>query len=198
MRSRFARPASTTLRRSSTCSASIRTGSARRGPSTSTCSFGMRTSEVRLEAALTDTTTFSTVPGEQDPPSASIGFVTGGYLEMLNRRVTLGRTLAPGDDAPGSPPAIVVSYLTWARAARGRPVHRRQTHLVERHTGDDRRRRGQRIQRQPAVGARRMGAGLRVITRCWAAPRSVLVPRRRPPWSDAWRAASRSPRPKPP
>jgi putative ABC transport system permease protein len=86
------------------------------------------TSDVKLEAALTDTTTFSTMPGEQDPPSASIGFVTGGYLEMLNRRVTLGRTLAPGDDAPGTPPAVVVSYLTWARrlgadpSIVGRPI----------------------------------------------------------------------------
>ena len=77
---------------------------------------------VKLAASITEATAFASQPGEADPPSATISFVTGEYLGMLNRRVTLGRTLMPADDRPGAPPVVVVSYLAWARRLDGDPA----------------------------------------------------------------------------
>ena len=44
---------------------------------------------------------------------ASLNFVSGGYLGILNGRVARGRTLAPTDDVAGAPPVAVVSHGLW-------------------------------------------------------------------------------------
>ncbi len=41
--------------------------------------------------------------------------VTGNFFHVLGAAAALGRVLTPADDEPGSPPAIVLSHLTWTR-----------------------------------------------------------------------------------
>jgi predicted permease len=41
-------------------------------------------------------------------------FVTGNYFETFGVRPAIGRLLAADDDRPGAPPAVVLSYRTWA------------------------------------------------------------------------------------
>jgi predicted permease len=42
-------------------------------------------------------------------------FVSGGLFPALGINPAAGRLLGPGDDAPGAPPAVVVSYGYWQR-----------------------------------------------------------------------------------
>src|SRR6185503_6910230 len=60
---------------------------------------------MQLEAWQSDAVSFSATPAAEDAPTANIGFVTGGYLAMLNGRLALGRTLMPRDDVIGVAPA---------------------------------------------------------------------------------------------
>jgi len=54
--------------------------------------------------------------------------VSGNFFELLGVRPSKGRTLAPADDAPSSPPAAVISHRYWARrfgldpATLGKPI----------------------------------------------------------------------------
>jgi len=49
--------------------------------------------------------------GEAERATAEV--VTGNFFEVLGVRPAAGRLLIPGDDAPGSSPAIVLSYAYW-------------------------------------------------------------------------------------
>jgi len=40
-------------------------------------------------------------------------YVSGNYFTMFGIRAFAGRTLTPGDDSPGAPPAAVMNYHTW-------------------------------------------------------------------------------------
>ena len=61
-------------------------------------------------------------PGSDVPDTASLLFVSGGYLSALSNRTSLGRVLSAADDAPGAPPVAVVSHGWWSRTAwRGDP-----------------------------------------------------------------------------
>jgi predicted permease len=82
----------------------------------------------RVEASLRDTTSFSTTAVSQDGDTVNLSFVSGGYLAILNSRVTLGRILAPSDDVVGAPPVVVVSHGMWTHklgadpSIIGRPI----------------------------------------------------------------------------
>jgi predicted permease len=69
--------------------------------------------QTTVEASLRDAASMSTTPDSERTAPASLNFVSGGYLAMLNGRVALGRTLAVSDDIVGAPPVVVVSHATW-------------------------------------------------------------------------------------
>ena len=56
---------------------------------------------VRLEASLRGAASVSRRPGSDVPDTASLLFVSGGYLSALSNRTSLGRVLSAADDAPG-------------------------------------------------------------------------------------------------
>jgi predicted permease len=47
--------------------------------------------------------------------------VTGNFFQVLGVGAARGRTLAPSDDEPGRPPAIVLSHQAWSRHFAGDP-----------------------------------------------------------------------------
>jgi predicted permease len=70
---------------------------------------------VRLEASLRGAASISTRPGTDVADTASLLFVSGGYLSALSNRTFLGRALTAADDVQGAPPVAVVSYVSWSR-----------------------------------------------------------------------------------
>ena len=69
----------------------------------------------RLEASLRGGASISTTPGTDVAETASLLFVSGGYLSALSHRTFLGRPLTAADDVQGAPPVAVVSYVSWSR-----------------------------------------------------------------------------------
>ena len=49
----------------------------------------------------------------EDPEPFVSEFVSGNYFSMFGLRPYAGRLLTPADDAPGAPPAAVMSYRVW-------------------------------------------------------------------------------------
>ena len=83
---------------------------------------------IRLEASVRDGAIVSQAADRDGAQSASLTFVTGGYLSTLNNRLLLGRALIPADDSLGAAPVAVLSYAWWSRrlgadrAVVGRPL----------------------------------------------------------------------------
>ncbi len=75
----------------------------------------------RVGAALDDKVRFSSVPAADGTSSRHILFVSGGYLQMLGGRPSLGRALEPSDDMAGAPPVIVVSHHFWSTELKADP-----------------------------------------------------------------------------
>ncbi|MBI3208304.1 MAG: ABC transporter permease [Candidatus Solibacter usitatus] len=59
------------------------------------------------------------VGGGHEPVRLTVGFVTGGLLEMLGVHPIKGRLLTPKDDEPGAPTTAVLSYGAWQRIFGG-------------------------------------------------------------------------------
>ena len=112
---------------------------------------------VRLEASLRGAASVSRRPGSDVPDTASLLFVSGGYLSALSNRTSLGRVLSAADDAPGAPPVAVVSHGWWSRQLARRPLDRRPTGLAERDAVHGRRRERARVQRARPTRRRRSG-----------------------------------------
>ena len=56
------------------------------------------------------------------PASITRGmYVSGDYFSTVGTKVFLGRSLAPSDDSPSAPPAIVLDYAYWRRAFGAAP-----------------------------------------------------------------------------
>jgi predicted permease len=70
---------------------------------------------IRLEASIGGSAVVSRTVERAGADSASLTFVTGGYLSALNNRVLLGRLLIPADDAAGAAPVAVLGYAWWSR-----------------------------------------------------------------------------------
>jgi predicted permease len=59
----------------------------------------------------------------RERPRLTLGeSVTGNYFQMLGVRATLGRTLEPGDAAPGAPRVVVLSDRYWRRELGADPA----------------------------------------------------------------------------
>ena len=88
---------------------------------------------VRLEASLRGGASISTTPGTDVAETASLLFVSGGYLSALSNRTFLGRALTAADDVQGAPPVAVVSYVSWSRRLGAATTIIGQPILVEWH-----------------------------------------------------------------
>ena len=86
------------------------------------------TSAATLEASSLERERFSAIGPDDPAPAQWTLFVSGGYFPTLGGRPALGRPLMPADDAPGAPPAVVISQHLWSTlfdadpAAVGRTV----------------------------------------------------------------------------
>jgi predicted permease len=65
----------------------------------------------RLDVLIDDSSAARTAAPEPEHPRAR--FVSGNYFSVLGLPPAIGRTLGPGDDAPGSPLTATVSYAYW-------------------------------------------------------------------------------------
>lgn len=72
-----------------------------------------RSAGAMVEASVSDSVRFAASANATDAASASILFVSGGYLRMLGGRAELGRTLEPSDDRPDAAPVVVISHSFW-------------------------------------------------------------------------------------
>ena len=68
---------------------------------------------LRVEAAVDERVRVSAAPGQDGLADRPVLFVSGGYLEMLGGRPSLGRSLQPADAEAGAQPVIVVSHHFW-------------------------------------------------------------------------------------
>jgi hypothetical protein len=56
----------------------------------------------------------------------TVHFVSGNYFRVLGVNPTIGRTLTPSDDVPGTT-AAVISHAFWQRSFGGDPAVTRRT-----------------------------------------------------------------------
>ncbi|HEX6897256.1 MAG TPA: ABC transporter permease [Bryobacteraceae bacterium] len=57
--------------------------------------------------------------GHGDPVQVASARVTGDFFEVLGVRPSLGRTFVPGEDQPGGPNVVLVSYSFWMEKLGG-------------------------------------------------------------------------------
>ena len=57
--------------------------------------------------------------GHGDPVQVASARVTGDFFDVLGVRPSLGRTFVPGDDQPGGPNVVLVSYSFWMEKLGG-------------------------------------------------------------------------------
>ena len=53
--------------------------------------------------------------GSGEPEQVSARLVSADFFSVLGVQPTLGRTFAPGEDEPGAPPLVVISFDLWQR-----------------------------------------------------------------------------------
>ncbi len=57
--------------------------------------------------------------GHGDPLRVTTGVVSDGYFDMLGVKPAFGRTFAPGEEAVGAPPVVVLSHAFWMNQFHG-------------------------------------------------------------------------------
>jgi putative ABC transport system permease protein len=62
-----------------------------------------------------------TIVGLGTPREIPAGVVDGHYFEVMGLRPVLGRPLAPADDGPNAPGAIVLTYRFWSASLHSDP-----------------------------------------------------------------------------
>jgi predicted permease len=62
-----------------------------------------------------DRVEFATSAGADHPSRIDGRLVGGGYFDLLQGGVAIGRLLAPADERAGAPPVVVLSYQFWER-----------------------------------------------------------------------------------
>ncbi|HTO88436.1 MAG TPA: ABC transporter permease [Thermoanaerobaculia bacterium] len=58
---------------------------------------------------------------DPEPERVQTGVVSANFFDLVGVKPLLGRTFLPGEDAPGSEPALVLSYDYWQRSHGGDP-----------------------------------------------------------------------------
>src|SRR6185369_13009325 len=59
--------------------------------------------------------------GRAEPERVQTGVVSDNFFELLGVKPMLGRTFRPGEDKPGAPAVLVLSYEFWQRSFGGDP-----------------------------------------------------------------------------
>jgi putative ABC transport system permease protein len=59
--------------------------------------------------------------GRPDPERVQTGVVSDNFFDLLGVKPLLGRTFLPGEDKPGAPAVLVLSYDFWQRSFGGDP-----------------------------------------------------------------------------
>ncbi|MBZ5726587.1 MAG: ABC transporter permease [Acidobacteriia bacterium] len=62
-----------------------------------------------------------TLFGGEEPHSVRTGVVSAGFFDFFGVQPILGRSFAPGDEAPGAQPVLLLSYEFWKQVERGNP-----------------------------------------------------------------------------
>jgi putative ABC transport system permease protein len=62
-----------------------------------------------------------TIVGLGSPRSIPAGVVDGHYFEVMGLRPVLGRLIAPSDDGPNAPGAVVLTYRFWSQTLHSDP-----------------------------------------------------------------------------
>ncbi|HEY0703184.1 MAG TPA: ABC transporter permease [Candidatus Acidoferrales bacterium] len=63
-----------------------------------------------------------TLFGHGDPERVRTGVVSANFFDMFGIQPLLGRTFEPGDDQPGAPPVVVLTYDYWKNSFGGDPA----------------------------------------------------------------------------
>ena len=63
-----------------------------------------------------------TLQGDNDAVRLDVGLVTGNYFDVMGLSPALGRLTRPGDDGPGVPPVMVLTYDFWRKRFGGDPA----------------------------------------------------------------------------
>ena len=63
-----------------------------------------------------------TLQGKDDAIRVNAGLVTGNYFDVVGLSPVLGRVTGPGDDGPGVPPVMVLTYEFWQKRFAGDPA----------------------------------------------------------------------------
>ena len=71
-----------------------------------------------MAAVYVDTANF-TGSGEAEQLGAAV--VTGDFFQVVGAEAQIGRLLAPADDKPGAPRAVVLSHRFWQSRFEGKP-----------------------------------------------------------------------------
>jgi predicted permease len=71
--------------------------------------------QVTIEGVLPSTESIGSSVTSAAQDTATVAFVTGGYLSMLNAGLNIGRLLNLADDRPGAMPVVVLDHLYWGR-----------------------------------------------------------------------------------
>jgi len=60
-------------------------------------------------------------PGSRGVEIGKVGYVSGGYFQLLGIGPAAGRVITVSDDTAGGPPVVVLSYRYWQRQFNGDP-----------------------------------------------------------------------------
>jgi putative ABC transport system permease protein len=69
--------------------------------------------------ALFKTDTFVLARGAEEPRQITAGMVTGDLFAALGAQPAIGRGFTAAEDAPGGPPAVILSWRIWSQAFGG-------------------------------------------------------------------------------
>src|SRR5258706_9632955 len=72
--------------------------------------------------------------GQSAPERLGVVRTSSAMFSLLDAQPLIGRAIEPAEDAPGKPPAVILSYGLWQRRVGGASQEIRQPLTINRHT----------------------------------------------------------------